>query len=489
MVHHSLSHQLGLVLLFLVTCKPTQPPNKMQLHPITHGPAAGELGPSTAMIWARSDRAGYMNVVIQPIDATDSIHESIRVDSRRDFTGKVEFKGLRPATAHRYRVYFSATPSTEARTDAATGTFSTAPLEEEAAAVSFAWGADVAGQNVCAHAQEGFAIFQKVAQAQPDFFIALGDMIYADSRCSAQGAYGYPQQPSPAPLATTRSQFWQHWQYLYQDQHVRRLLAQTPYFPMWDDHEVVNDFGPLHNTPKNTQGPQLLRPGLSAFLDYNPVVERASTPGRLYRQLRWGKHLQVFLLDTRQYRDANDAHDSASHPKTMLGREQLTWLDTLVNASQPTWTIVACSVPIAIPTGTDARDGWADNNEEQGFEQELRRVFDILRVRRNVLFITADVHFATGFSYAPYPDDPERLIYEFAVGPMNAGVFPSDHYDNTFKPVRLFRYGPTAAIRGWQSAKTWFNFGVVNIDRSGVAVLRVNNGHGKTVFEKRLLPR
>lgn len=32
------------------------------------------------------------------------------------------------------------------------------------------------------------------------------------------------------------------------DDAYRALLGKLPYYAIWDDHEVVNDFGPLHNT-------------------------------------------------------------------------------------------------------------------------------------------------------------------------------------------------------------------------------------------------
>ena len=69
------------------------------------------------------------------------------------------------------------------------------------------------------------------------------------------------------------------------------------------------------------------------------------------------------MLDTRQYRDANIADDSADRPKTMLGREQLTWLKESLAASDATWKVIVSSVPMSIPTGFPAsggRDGWAN---------------------------------------------------------------------------------------------------------------------------------
>jgi alkaline phosphatase D len=65
---------------------------------------------------------------------------------------------------------------------------------------------------------------------------------------------------------------------------------------------------------------------LRAFIDYTPVASAGGTPPRLYRSIRWGRNAELFVLDTREYRDPNFADDTETHPKTMLGREQLTWL-------------------------------------------------------------------------------------------------------------------------------------------------------------------
>jgi alkaline phosphatase D len=150
------------------------------------------------------------------------------------------------------------------------------------------------------------------------------------------------------------------------------------YIGVWNDHEVINDFGPLADVGSAPPYPpdlHLLPTGLRAFLDYTPVAEAP----RLYRSLRWGRHLELFVLDTRNYRDANYALDSASHPKTMLGREPLAWLKERLASSDATWKVIVSSVPMSIPTGfppTNGRDGWADFDQATGFENEL---LDILR--------------------------------------------------------------------------------------------------------------
>ena len=73
------------------------------------------------------------------------------------------------------------------------GSFRTAPAADDPAAVRLAFGGDVAGQNVCRDAQEGFPIMDTIRAWQPDVFVGLGDMIYADNACEGTGRYGNAQ--------------------------------------------------------------------------------------------------------------------------------------------------------------------------------------------------------------------------------------------------------------------------------------------------------
>jgi alkaline phosphatase D len=325
--------------------------------------------------------------------------------------------------------------------------------------------------------------------------VGLGDMIYADNACDPIGRYGNPQVPGGFGPATDRAGFWAHWRYNRADAAQQRLLASTSYVGVWDDHEVVNDFGPLNDTratPPYTPGVHLLPIGLEAFLDYTPIAIAANTPKRLYRSLRWGKHLELFVLDTRQYRDANAASDSPDRPKTMLGREQLTWLKESLAASDATWKVIVSSVPISIPTGFPAsggRDGWANFDQTTGFDQELLDILRFMEQNRiaNTFWITTDVHFAEAFRYRPFPSNPGFVVHELATGPLNAGIFPNLDVDQTLSPAVLTFFGQ--AVTTWEQAKRFFNFGTLEVARNGELTAEIVNTAGNTQFSLTLTPR
>ncbi|MGI0045477.1 MAG: hypothetical protein ACRD47_17395, partial [Nitrososphaeraceae archaeon] len=64
------------------------------------------------------------------------------------------------------------------------GTFKTAPNFNDSRPISFIWGGDLGGQSYCRNADSrGYSIFRSMQSLNSDFFIANGDMIYADGTC------------------------------------------------------------------------------------------------------------------------------------------------------------------------------------------------------------------------------------------------------------------------------------------------------------------
>ena len=459
--------------------------------PLTHGVMVGEVNQDSAVIWARTDRESTMHAWLRPAGGGALSHGQIAVSPDHDYTGKVLFRDLKPDSDYLYAVRFGGDASPPLR-DPLSGRFRTAPAPDVAKSVRFAWGGDLAGQNVCRDAREGFPIFAALNRSHWDFFVAMGDMIYADDACDARGKYGNEQVPGEFGPAANKSDFWAHWRYSRDDRGFRDLLSTTPYLPVWDDHEVVNDFGPLQDTRDGqpyTAGQHLLPIGLAAFLDYNPIVPGDEVPFRLYRNIRWGKHVELLLLDTRQYRDANSAEDRADRPKTMLGREQLTWLKAKLKASNATWKFIVSSVSISTPTGSTpdkGRDGWANGDQSTGFEQELLNLLAYMKEEgiKNAVWLAADLHFAQGLRLGAFAKEPAFVVHEFVSGPMSAGLFPNRTLDPTLKPERLFFFGPegSAKVETFQDAKHWMNIGAIEVNEAGALRVRVINARGDTTW-------
>jgi phosphodiesterase/alkaline phosphatase D-like protein len=180
---------------------------------ITHGIASGDVTDKSAIIWSRvNNQSAQMNVEYDTsANFTNPISKTAQANSTTDFTAHAKLDGLKPDTQYYYRVWFTGSDiivnnntnsSSNNNNDLSTtsniaeqvevGTFRTAPRSNmttnSSSAISFIWGGDLGGQNYCRNADEGgYSIFRSMQSLNPDFFIANGDMIYADGTCTAQG--------------------------------------------------------------------------------------------------------------------------------------------------------------------------------------------------------------------------------------------------------------------------------------------------------------
>lgn len=446
--------------------------------------AIGEVTTDRAVAWLRCEGGREAIISIAP-GGLEEVR--LTIDENRDWTGRTTLSGLQPNTQYRYSAWCLGNPNR----GPATGSFRTAPSAEDRAAVRFAWAGDVGGQNVCRDSSQGYIGFRAVRATQPDFFIPLGDMIYADDACLAEGRYGNPQIPGPKTPALDVEGFRAHWRYARADPATQQLYASTSVYPVWDDHEIVNDAGPDHDHAPTKSGVRLLAPAREAFFDYHPFGASPHEAPPMYRSVRWGRHLELFLLDTRSYRDSNRSRDKAG--KSMLGEAQRNWLRAALQSSDATWKVIVSSVPISVPTGTpQARDGWAGEGGTTGFERELAEIMKTAQrlVRRQTLWLTTDVHFGSVLRYQPFADDPDFVMHEAISGPLNAGIFPSRELDRSFQPQRLYFHGPERAedVTEFTDALRWFNFGTVEIDEAGTLTLRIVTALGETAYELQLQP-
>ena len=386
--------------------------------------AIGDVTPTTVVVWARLGAEGEVTVDLKPA-AGVSAKVRLTVERRADFTGKRVLSGLKPATRYAW----------EAQGGGATvrGEFVTAPPHDAPAPVRFLWSGDLGGAGFCRRVDGGYRILRTMARSSPDFFLFVGDTIYADVKCDKPGVV-----PGADFVAATLPEFRARHRYQREDAAMQELLQATSVSAIWDDHEVRNDF----SGPTEPRMPT----GRRAFLEYWPITPPPAEPTRLYRKLRWGRLLEVFIVDTRQYRSANTELDGPA--KTMLGAAQREWLVGNVSASTATWKVVVSSVPLSIPTGRPAaRDSWSNasvygtpQEGGTGFAVERDAILHDLRTRgvRNLVFLVADVHHAELVRHQP---TPEWSFHEFVAGPLSAGFGRPRPLDEGLNPRSLFARG------------------------------------------------
>jgi alkaline phosphatase D len=426
----------------------------------------GEVTDTAAVLWIRGVAWGEVSIRYQPVPhPSDSpptgpvgARGDVRVTPSQNLTGKLLLQPLEPATRYRYTVSQGSAQIA--------GEFVTAPGPTVALPVRFVWSGGLGSSGNCRKPGGGYAIFGALAQVPADFFLFVGDTIYADQVCG-----GSPRQAGYDFVARRLADFWSKHRYNREDPAVQAFYRRTSVYAIWDDHEVRSNFaGPTE---------PLMEPARRAFIDYFPIQPPRDEPGRLYRKFRWGALLEVFILDTRQYRSASSMHDGPG--KTMLGAAQRRWLIESVSGSSALWKVVVSSVPLSVPTGGRTHDSWSNANaqgvpEEHGTGYAIERdaILRTLRQRgvRNLVFLVGDTQHAELIRHQPAP---EWSFHEFMAGPLSASPGRPRPLDTGLNPRSLASLGGVA------------NFGDVTVDSGGLTV-RIVDGEGQARLTESIAP-
>lgn len=313
------------------------------------------------------------------------------------------------------------------------------------------------------------------------------------------------RHPQVAKVAETLDEFRGRYRYNLMDANIRGMYADVPVISQWDDHETHNNWypGQVLDDARYTQEKRvdvLATRARQAFFDFMPIADRhgrglpdLGRAPQMYRTVERGSHLDVFCLDMRTYRHANTP-GLETHRTAFLGTRQVEWLLDSLQRSRATWKVVAADMPIGIIV-PDGKNIEAIANGEQGTplgrELELAYLLSEIKRRkiRNVVWLTADVHYCAAHYY-----DPARArftdfdgFYEFVAGPISAGAFGPGTMDATFGPQVLFQGVPRYQNQSPRDQKAMF-FGYVEIDRAGTFSVSLRNGLGETVWSKDLQP-
>jgi alkaline phosphatase D len=327
---------------------------------ITHGVQSGDVGADGGVVWARADRPSQMMVEVATTESFGNARAlpPIAALPESDFTAKMLLENLPGGQDIFYRVRFRDLAHTDVVSEPVVGRFRTAPSDRRD--VSFVWGGDVAGQGWGINPDDGgMFTYATMTKHKPDFLLHSGDTIYADGIIApevklADGKiWKNVTIPEKAKVAETLDEFRAAHKYNFLDDHLRAFNAEVPIFVQWDDHEVMNNWSASKEIPAayKVRDISLLaaRAG-RAFHEMYPLRESMVEPGRVYRTLSYGPHLDVFMLDERSYRGPNGPNlQTAYGPESyFIGPDQLLWLKRALLNSRATWKVIASDMPLSI---------------------------------------------------------------------------------------------------------------------------------------------
>jgi alkaline phosphatase D len=487
---------------------------------VSHGLQIGDVLADRAVVWSRADRPARLIVEWSP---SDDFAEAVRVRGPHalevsDYTARVDLTGLPAGEDVFVRVMFQSLDSDKVLSEPVLGRFRTAPRQRRD--VTFLFSGDTAGQGWGINPDiGGMKIYETMRQLQPDFFLHSGDNIYADG--PMQESVALPGGgvwhnayldvvPAKLKVAETLDEFRGNYLYNLMDENVRRFAAQVPQIWQWDDHETLNNWSDSKDLSADTRYTEkrvstLVSRATRAFLEYAPMRWFTQVESeRIYRHVPYGPDLDVFVLDMRSYRGPNTFNrQEAPGPDTaFFGQAQIDWLKRKLTESQATWKVIAADMPIGllVGDGTDAMGRARFEAIANGNGPVLGREFeiaDLLRFMkrnrvRNVVWITADVHYCAAHHY-----DPARArftefdpFWEFVAGPLNAGTFGPNALDDTFGPEVVFQKAPPPGQANLPPSAGLQFFGQIDVDRgSREMVVSLKDVGGATLFSKRLPPR
>lgn len=300
------------------------------------------------------------------------------VDPEADFTRQFKLTGLKPKTKYSLRVETRSPDGGQGQS--MEGGFLTAPDADTPARVVFA----VSTGQMFAHQDcpDGFMIYPSILKLNPSFFVHTGDIVYYDR------------------LAKTLDLAHWHWQRTYSLRSNVDFHRQVASYFIKDDHDTwTNDCWPTMKTASMFEF--TFQQGLRAFPQQVPMGDRT------YRRFRWGKDLEIWLVEGRDFRSPNNMPDGPD--KTIWGKEQKEWFKRTVQASDATFRVLISPTPVVGPDRDNKRDNYSNKN----FQHEGNEIRRFLGEQKSMVVVCGDRH------WQYHSVDPKTGVREYSCGPAS----------------------------------------------------------------------
>jgi alkaline phosphatase D len=352
------------------------------------GVQSGDVLPNAAILWTRFTGTAPLELVLfEPGPGeTEGGVQLVRFPVTPDPDGfvHVDLLDLVPNTAYGFCFRALEFPEGPPMLRSLVGRFRTAPASDQLVELTV-------GGVSCTN--ENYAPFPALSQAggeDLDLFILGGDMIYADGSSS---------------LGDYRS----HWRSSLSSQGYRDLTRSVSTLSSWDDHEVDNNWDP------EGIGAEQMGNARRAFFDHLPIRPNPDDSDRIWRSFRWGKTLEVFVLDCRGERKPSTRNTNEAE---YISPEQFEWLVGGVQSSDAVFKMVMNSVPITnMPSFyLSESDRW------EGYSAQRDALLTAIGYVPGLFFVSGDFHFGGIMKVEP-PSGTNDHIPEILMGP--GGQFPN----------------------------------------------------------------
>lgn len=297
---------------------------------------------------------GYVRFILST-DRTfsdDTLTQStppIRVLAENDHIVRHVFTGLEPGTTYYYIA--ACGPDAESLDAKVLGSFTTLPGEDAAAptrlhvVTGLNYDKFFAPDGYTGDDRDlGYPACDAMGALDPDLLIITGDDVYYDK----------------PPHAQTLEDLRAKWHRQFALPRMRELLGSVPAYWMKDDHDFR--FNDSDLTGDRFPSAEM---GIATFREQVPIVAQGDGDTPTYRTHRVSADLQIWLLEGRDYRDAN--RDDDGPDKSLWGEAQRDWLMRTLLESDATFKLLISPTPLLGPDDAYKRDNHANL---QGFRHE-----------------------------------------------------------------------------------------------------------------------
>lgn len=336
-----------------------------------HGVASGDPLTNSVIIWTRLTPDDYipelkLNYEVSKSSTFDVLTHSGILSTKKteDYTVKIDLQNLEENTVYYYRFKSNEKTSIIGKTK----TLSSSPSQVKFAVFS------------CSNYTNGyFNAYKDVSTLEDiDVVLHLGDYIYEygmyDNDDGITPAYAtqnastigrvLPEDNNTELL--TLDDYRKRYALYHTDEGSLSIHKNLPFITIWDDHEVANDAykdgAENHDTTEGDYETRKLD-ALKAYFEWLPIRPfEKDNEEIIYRSFDFGDLVSLHMLDTRiigrdiqlnysNYFDSLGTFDQSSFltdmsdtSRTMLGSEQLAWLQSKLISSSATWQVLGQQV-------------------------------------------------------------------------------------------------------------------------------------------------
>jgi len=368
--------------------------------------------PVAEMDSAVAGAAGQARVVLTPAGGASVASDWKEASAEDDFTLRFLFEDLTPYTE--YSVRLEARPARGRVPCVLTGRLRTAPRPDQVAPVLCT---SISCQQFWDYddPRRGFIVYDSMRKLGPDFLVHTGDYVYYDKA---------------GPVATTPAKACYKWHRMNAWPALVDFYRTVPSYLTKDDHDTLRDD---------------CYPGIKPLgeLTFSEAVkiwyEQAPVRDKPYRTFRWGRDLQIWIVEGREFRTPNPTPDGPE--KSIWGATQKQWFIDTVTQSDATFKILFSPTPVVGPD----RDRKADNHANRTYAHEGRWLRRFLAGQGNSFVVNGDRH----WQYVSV--DEETGLREYSQGPASDSHAQGWRPDDRRAEHRFLRVaGGFVAARVWR---------------------------------------